>query len=1711
MTLYSAMLQCCNSKFCFRLMMLGFLVVGGPKLWAQSIPYSYDFESNDTSFHRNPVTESSAWRLANGGVSSSRCLISEYVTNALGFKAEEYFASKRLNLTAGNTYQVSFQSKVQFNNRRKVKLALNTTDSRAGSTLIHDFDMLTNMESYQTYSTTFSVDSSGYYFLIYYGEALTEHLSCPWFTDDFSVTLVNTPPTAMLVEPSNNSWFDPDQSVGLAATVSDADSNVTKVEFYEGSNKVAEDYTPNGLGIYTAGYLPANGGSQSLTAKVIDSYGATGTSSSRTINVRYLPQASITNLTAHTIYFEGIQPVRASASDADGTIQCMVFYLNNDSIGTDSTAPYEMNIPLVYDENQSEQTIQAKAVDNDGLTGLDEKLIKILPGTCALTTPDNSLRQIICMGDSVKLSSEEESETTGFQWIYKANPVSEWEEMASNKPGIFAHQPGYYAIIWTYENNAVCTTAVDTVSTLQISVPTVYVYGDQPALAMAQASGGAEPYSFTWSSYDSCMNATCDSVMISDFTGPVVVTVTDNNTCVVSDTVEGNHKNLPGACFKDLAEEMIFLNPDFPSALDSTERLFQEFIKHEKSTPPELTPAGLSNQVTNTIRIPVVFYILNSSVDSLAKVNPDSAGGGRATFLLKADTINTWATDSRVYDQVAAVNRYFGTNPIYYKGELSKIQICMVSKKSDGTYSTGIVRLNRSPIVPKKGFGFNQSFINIVSDYPEYNWSNCLRIVVGAERNQISRAFPATWSFADFNNAQQFDGLFLDFRFLGPADHPEINNRGAILLHEIGHWLNLYHTFAPAGTIAGQDGCAATNGFAANVYHNASGRETWDFVEDTPKMKYQWKQDEGRSQGTGPFAWFNVVRGCGQDSLGLRKMIANAMAYAPDSCVDVFDNLPGYAFTQGQRERMAYTLDFFRNSIWSTENLIKMGVQCAEPVAQFKTSTDYVCGTGTTSRIGLKPLVNPHPNLSYQWAITNGFGSGNATISSNGTTDSIVVTFHTGYGGGRMETLTLTVTDTITDSTYEASQTVYVGGVCPTTEVAKSKTFFGRNAGFRWVDTLSQPVADTSFLTISIADSLMTKGGSVTYLKLNGQTGFISAANRIWNGNFKRLAVTIQSDINSGQYGVCVPSPGDTNYVWLFSTQNGDSLPTTNGTFRAHKIHLSEINQSTPVLTNSSFNRRVARIKSGAPSVTSSTQTTKTNEKITAIPKCGGAGHWIITQGPKGSAGWEKKFYVYSTSDTGLIPVDTFHAVHASRHGFLKSSPDGQWLVNTFSTMNRISGYGTGENSWLFSFNVENGRISPYKELTIPLPSGTTKAPAYGASFSPDSRYIYLSINANPVGEPYSQTRIAGIYQFDTQDTTATILGTLVAKIPFESSPSQNLMLGADNKIYLSNTINPRISSELFSYYKSLPWSGKQVGVIHFPNNSDAMVQWSGPLFATRERQKVFSTGGLPNFVDAKPIESPPHGLTQADPIFFGNNPGNCCASSWTELNVACSGNDEVPQEYGNDVYFTFSLKRSSGMVFTRPLRVDVSGSDFPVNVGLEYYRTSAPIGWKDADTVFSNGALNVSDTLLNTYNTSDTTVQFRLAVDAQNPAATGFFRVKVNYRHYDGTSNGLSCCRMAVAGGEETKLPSLEPDEYTSKPKGLLLYPNPAQNQLTIETPNAWESYKVVDMQGRTVLAGGHFSRKFDLSTELLTNGLYRLMIFGKAGGQSGTFQILK
>lgn len=104
----------------------------------------------------------------------------------------------------------------------------------------------------------------------------------------------NPPPTTSITSPANNASFTAGNDITITADASD-DVSVTKVEFYEGTNKLGEDASAP----YTFIWSNPAAGTYSLTTKAIDGANATGTSSAISITVTGAPAGSAWTLTGN--------------------------------------------------------------------------------------------------------------------------------------------------------------------------------------------------------------------------------------------------------------------------------------------------------------------------------------------------------------------------------------------------------------------------------------------------------------------------------------------------------------------------------------------------------------------------------------------------------------------------------------------------------------------------------------------------------------------------------------------------------------------------------------------------------------------------------------------------------------------------------------------------------------------------------------------------------------------------------------------------------------------------------------------------------------------------------------------------------------------------------------------------------------------------------------------------------------------------------------------------------------------------------------------------------------------------------------------------------------------------------------------------------------------------------------------------------------------
>jgi hypothetical protein len=171
-------------------------------------------------------------------------------------------------------------------------------------------------------------------------------------------------PTVTLTQPTDGASFTPPATVNLAATASDGDGTVTKVEFFNGAAKLGEDTTAP----YTFTWSGVAAGSYTLTARATDDLGGTTTSTASRItvsdNTNTAPTANITSPADGAIFpWKPTITVTATASDSDGNVTKVEFRDGTTVLGQDASAPYSFtwrNVP------QGSHVLTVRATDNVG-------------------------------------------------------------------------------------------------------------------------------------------------------------------------------------------------------------------------------------------------------------------------------------------------------------------------------------------------------------------------------------------------------------------------------------------------------------------------------------------------------------------------------------------------------------------------------------------------------------------------------------------------------------------------------------------------------------------------------------------------------------------------------------------------------------------------------------------------------------------------------------------------------------------------------------------------------------------------------------------------------------------------------------------------------------------------------------------------------------------------------------------------------------------------------------------------------------------------------------------------------------------------------------------------------------------------------------------------------------------------------------------------
>ncbi len=192
------------------------------------------------------------------------------------------------------------------------------------------------------------------------------------------------PPTVSLTSPASGTVITVPSTV-LTATASDADDQISKVSFFAGDHLIGVA-TNSPYSVTWTGY---GAGKYSLFARVVDSAGLSGLSSTVSVTVSNLPPVvSLSSPTNKSVFLPGTDiPLKAEASDGNDAVVKVTFLVDGRSVATVTTSPYSAVWTNAQPGNHS---ITARAEDQFGRTVTSESakiVVSDAPPTVTITAP----------------------------------------------------------------------------------------------------------------------------------------------------------------------------------------------------------------------------------------------------------------------------------------------------------------------------------------------------------------------------------------------------------------------------------------------------------------------------------------------------------------------------------------------------------------------------------------------------------------------------------------------------------------------------------------------------------------------------------------------------------------------------------------------------------------------------------------------------------------------------------------------------------------------------------------------------------------------------------------------------------------------------------------------------------------------------------------------------------------------------------------------------------------------------------------------------------------------------------------------------------------------------------------------------------------------------------------------------------------------------
>ncbi|MES2321014.1 MAG: Ig-like domain-containing protein [Pseudomonadota bacterium] len=307
----------------------------------------------------------------------------------------------------------------------------------------------------------------------------TDNLGAVTTSAPLTVTVnPNVLPSVALTAPAAGANFIAPATVAMSATASDSDGSIAKVAYYRDATLIGSSTTAP----YLVNWTNAPAGTYSVTARATDDKGGVTTSAAVPVLVKVneLPSVAITTPASNaTFAAPGFVPLKASASDTDGTISKVVYFNGATQLGTTTLAPYAYSWSNVA---VGTYNVTAKAYDNKGGITTSAPVTVVVnanvPPTAVLTGPADNATFVAPGTITLSASAADSDGTVTKVVFYRGGTTTlgtvttapynfSWSNVAAGTYTITAKS--------TDDKGAVTTSAPITVTVVPNVVPTVSV------------------------------------------------------------------------------------------------------------------------------------------------------------------------------------------------------------------------------------------------------------------------------------------------------------------------------------------------------------------------------------------------------------------------------------------------------------------------------------------------------------------------------------------------------------------------------------------------------------------------------------------------------------------------------------------------------------------------------------------------------------------------------------------------------------------------------------------------------------------------------------------------------------------------------------------------------------------------------------------------------------------------------------------------------------------------------------------------------------------------------------------------------------------------------------------------------------------------------------------------------------------------------------